>query len=121
MSPSSDEAPTGPIGRQTQQTHPDPGGPSPQEVAVRNQLTAEDPMGRWDTVRDLIAAVLLVAGLLLPWNLYSGVGIPGSSGTLFAVLGAVTLLSLISVALTFGTKTQNDRRRLLLNIPYLLR
>ena len=89
-------------------------------MAVRNQLTAEDPMGRWDTVRDLIAAVLLVAGLLLPWNLYSGVGIPGSSGTLFAVLGAVTLLSLISVALTFGTKTQNDRRRLLLNIPYLL-
>src|SRR5262249_27628214 len=54
--------------------------------------------------------------LALPWNLYFGVGIPGSDMTLFAVLGGVTLLSLISVALP-GSR---PRLRFWLNAPYLL-
>ena len=42
---------------------------------------------------------MLIVALLLPWNLYFGIGIPDSNTTLFAVLLAVTLLSLIAVAL----------------------
>ncbi len=64
-------------------------------------------------------AGLLIVGLLLPWNLYLGVGIPDSNTTPFAVLGAVTLLSLIAVALP-GTERWADRLRLGLNVPYLL-
>ncbi|WP_245830192.1 hypothetical protein [Mycobacterium numidiamassiliense] len=65
------------------------------------------------------AAGLLIVGLLLPWNLYFGIGIPDSNTTLFAVLGAVTLLSLIAVALP-AAKPGANRVRLALNVPYLL-
>jgi hypothetical protein len=92
VSQSSDDTPTGPIGRQTQPTQ---------------------PARRWNTVRDLTAAALLIIAPLLPWNLYFGIGIPGSNSTLFAVLLAVTLLSLISLAVA-------GRLRLALNVPYLL-
>jgi hypothetical protein len=58
------------------------------------------------------AGVLLVVALFLPWNLYFGVGIPGSRTELFAAVGLVTLLSLLSLALT--------KLRTPLNIPYQL-
>ncbi|MEB3983624.1 hypothetical protein OQ968_20450 [Mycobacterium sp. 663a-19] len=63
---------------------------------------------------DLTAATLLVVALVLPWNLYSGLTIAGSNGVVLAVLFAVTLLSLISLA------APAKRIRLWLNVPYLL-
>ena len=115
MSQSSDEAPTGPIRGQAAaaggQAHPE--APS---------VTA-DPTRRWNLVRDLSAAVLLVIALFLPWNLYFGIGVPDSSTALFAVLGAVTLLSLLSIAVTYvgpGKSPGAGRLRFVLNVPYLL-
>ena len=61
----------------------------------------------------ILAAVLLIGAGLLPWNLSFGVGIPDSKTALFAVLGAVTLLSLASLA-------ASGRLRFALNLPYLL-
>ena len=60
MSQGSDDALTGPI---------TPG---------RAARAADDPLRRWNIVRSLTAAVLLVVALLLPWNLYFGVGVPDS-------------------------------------------
>jgi hypothetical protein len=112
VSQSSDDAPTGPISGQMQQTAPDSG---------RSQAAAGEPMRRWHIVNDLTAAALLVIALLLPWNLYVGIAIPGSNKTLLAVLFAVTLLSLVSVALSYvGASTSSNRRRLVLNVPYML-
>ncbi|HZC52794.1 MAG TPA: hypothetical protein VE441_09890 [Mycobacterium sp.] len=76
----------------------------------------------------MIAAALLVIALVLPWNLYSGLGIPGSSRNLLAVLFAVTLLSLISLAAAGAWRSSSpqfnaaaaNRIRLWLNVPYLL-
>src|SRR5262249_50678711 len=118
VSQSSDDAPTGPIRGQTQQTAPDSGR---SRAAAAVPRAAGEPMRRWNIVNDLTAAALLVIALLLPWNLYVGIAIPGSNKTLLAVLFAVTLLSLVSVALSYvGPSTSSDRRRLVLNIPYLL-
>ncbi|EUA35901.1 hypothetical protein I549_1364 [Mycobacterium avium subsp. avium 2285 (R)] len=41
---------------------------------------------------------LLLAAVLLPWNLYFGVGIPDSNPIVFAVLVAVTALALAALA-----------------------
>jgi len=120
VSHSSDEAPTGPIRGQIQRT-------SAGEAAFRPRAAGE-PTRRWNMVSDLTAAVLLVVALLLPWNLYFGVGIPGSSKTLFAVLFAATLLSLASVAVAGSWRATSARLnpamaarlRLGLNVPYVL-
>ncbi|WP_424752806.1 hypothetical protein [Mycobacterium sp.] len=84
-----------------------------------------EPTPRWNTVRDLTAAALLVGAPLLPWNLYFGVGIPGSNSTLFDAVLAVTLLSLVSLAVSHlgpmrSSPTMAGRLRLGLNVPYLL-
>ncbi|MDV3125412.1 hypothetical protein M1247_10850 [Mycobacterium sp. 21AC1] len=47
-------------------------------------------------LRDGFAIVLLLLALLLPWSLEFGVGVPGSGGSLFAVLSVVTLLAVIA-------------------------
>ena len=115
MSQSSDEAPTGPIRGRAAAA----GGQAHPEAA---SVTA-DPTRRWNLVRDLSAAVLLVIALFLPWNLYFGIGVPDSSTALFAVLGAVTLLSLLSIAVTYvgpGKSSGAGRLRFILNVPYLL-
>jgi hypothetical protein len=104
VSQSSDDAPTGPIAG-THAPKP-PAAPHP----------AAQPSRRWTIAIKVKAAGLLIVGLLLPWNLYFGLGIPDSNTTLFAVLGAVTLLSLIAVVLP-GTQLW---LRLGLNVPYLL-
>ncbi len=70
-------------------------------------------------VVDLTAAVLLLLAPLLPWNLYFGITIPDSDTTVFAVLIAVTLLSLIAIALP-GSGPASRGLRLALNVPYLL-
>lgn len=54
---------------------------------------------RTNRVRDGLAVALLIAGLLLPWNLEFGLGIPGSAGSTFVVLAVVTLLA-VAAALT---------------------
>jgi hypothetical protein len=48
---------------------------------------------RTNTVRDGVAVALLVLALLLPWNLEFGLGVPGSDGPLFGLVGVVTLLA----------------------------
>jgi hypothetical protein len=118
VSQRSDDALTGPIRGQAglagAQAHPG----APRAIG--------DPVlrwNRWNTARDLTAAVLLVAALFLPWNLYFGVGIPDSRTPLFALLGAVTLLSLVAIAVTHVGPWQAagaGRLRVLLNVPYQL-
>jgi hypothetical protein len=107
VSQSSEEAPTGPIrGVPAPQTPP---GPQAAGAAARQR----------NVVADLTAAVLLLLAPLLPWNLYFGIAIPDSNTTVFAVLIAVTLLSLIAIALPGSGRTTRGLR-LALNAPYLL-
>jgi len=115
VSQSSDDTPTGPIrGRPAVaggQAHPGAG------------RATGDPTRRWNTVRDLTAGALLVIALFLPWNLYFGVGIPDSRTDVLAVLGAVTLLSLLSIAVTYVGPWKSSgaaRPRFVLNVPYQL-
>lgn len=123
VSQSSDETPTGPIDPgQAQQTtriiRPAPGAPGATGDSVR----------RRHVVGDLTAVALLVVAVFLPWNLYFGVGIPGSRPALFAVLIAVTALSLLAVAVAGSWRSggarfnpaTTGRVRLWLNIPYAL-
>ncbi|AKN18248.1 hypothetical protein B586_19335 [Mycobacterium haemophilum DSM 44634] len=135
VSQSSDDTPTGPIGRQadtvqTRQASPRPDQTSRQDVPAGTQHATGQPTQRWNRIRDLVAAILVVTALFLPWNLYFGVGIPASKVPLFGLLGAVTLLSLGSIAVTYvgpwrlsGARFKPalaGRLRLLLNVPYLL-
>jgi hypothetical protein len=85
---------------------------------------------RANRVRDGVAVALLVLGLLLPWNLTFGLGIPGSDGLLFGVVAVVTLLALTAaLAPHVGpfrlTAPQPDVQRtslirLLLGVPYVI-
>jgi hypothetical protein len=114
VSQTSDDAPTGPIRGQTRLTQPTQPGARPNR---RSNIAA-----------DLTAAALLVVALLLPWNLYFGMGIPGSNEPLLAVLFVVTLLSLASIALAGSWRSSSarfnpalaGRLRLALNAPYAL-
>lgn len=95
-------------------------------------FSAEPSSGdRWNRGRDMAAALLLLAALLLPWNVSFGVGVPDSSGWLFAVVTLATVLSWTAVALThagrrgrigarFSSADAATRIRLALNLPYLL-
>lgn len=62
--------------------------------------------------RDTAAGALLCGAVLLPWNLYFGLGIPGSDPRLFAALGLTTVLALAALA--------TGRARPLLTGPYLI-
>jgi hypothetical protein len=122
VSQSSDDAPTGPIRAHTQQTTA--GGAERRPAAA---VTGR-PTRRWNIVSDLTSAALLVIALLLPWNLYFGIGIPGSNTTVLAVLLAVTLLSLSSIAVAGSWRASGKRLnaatagrlRVGLNVPYVL-
>jgi hypothetical protein len=117
VSQSSDDAPTGPIRGRMQQAPPG-----------HSQGAAPTETRRWKIAGDLTAAPLLVLALLLPWNLYFGIAIPGSNKALLAVLFVVTLLSLASVAVAGGWRSSGarfnpetaGRLRLALNVPYVL-
>ncbi|GBE65229.1 hypothetical protein MFM001_16910 [Mycobacterium sp. MFM001] len=85
----------------------------------RSALTRKS-IQRWNIGRDVIAAVLLLVALALPWNLYFGVGVPDSRGGLFTVLLVVTVLSLASVAGSWRMDPLAGRLRAIFNIPYLL-
>ncbi len=120
MTQSGDDAPTGPIRGQKQQTPP--GGEG------RRQTAAGKPTRRWDLVGDLTAVALLVIALWLPWNLYFGLSIDGSNKIVLTVLFAVTLLSLVSIAVAGSWRASSARFnpatarriRLALNVPYVL-
>ncbi|OSC32341.1 hypothetical protein B8W69_00675 [Mycobacterium vulneris] len=126
VSQSSDETPTGPIRGQTQQA------PAPR--IIRPHATgggvpaAAGTQRHRHVVGDLTAVALLVLAVFLPWNLYFGVGIPGSSTILFGVLIAVTVLAVVPVVVAGSWRSAgarfNPRRaarlRLALNVPYLL-
>jgi hypothetical protein len=117
VSQTSDDAATGPIREQMQETSPGARRPA-----------AATPTRRWNLAGDLAAAALLVVALLLPWNLYFGIGIPGSNKSLLAALFAVTLLSLASIALAGSWRSSRarfnpalaGRLRLTLNAPFTL-
>ena len=115
MTQSNNEPPTAPISGQTRQAPARPAisDHTGQGANAAGGHASGDSMRRWDSVRNLLAAVLLVGAALLPWNLYFGVGIPDSKTALFGVLGVVTLLSLASLAVS-------GRLRFALNLPYLL-
>lgn len=93
------------------------------------QVTGESTR-RWNVGRDAVAAVLLYAALLLPWNLYFGLGIANSRTRLFAVLALATAFALGSIAATYvGPRRISGPRpdpvligrlRLALGGPYLL-
>ena len=85
---------------------------------------------RWNAGRDVVAAVLLAVAVLLPWNLWFGLGVPGSSSLLFGILGIATLSSWVALGATRlfqrGKRSASPpsggpaRIRLILNAPYLL-
>lgn len=125
MSQSSDDAPTGPIRSQTEQAA------APHIIrphATGGPASAAAGAKRYRNVGDLTAVALLVLAVFLPWNLYFGVGIPGSSATLFVVLIAVTGLAVVAVAVAGSWRSAGARfnparaarLRLALNVPYLL-
>lgn len=84
--------------------------------------TVTDPVARRaDPVRGGragVAAALLVLGLLLPWNLYVGLGIPGTPIWAFAVVAAATVVSLAGLAV--GRRSGPERLQLLLGVPYFV-
>lgn len=123
VSQSSDETPTGPIRGQTQQAQ------APR--IIRPHATGAAAPAAAGTKRywgDLTAVALLVLAVFLPWNLYFGIGIPGSSTVLFAVLIAVTVLAVLAVGIAGSWRSAGARfnparaarLRLALNVPYLL-
>ncbi len=84
---------------------------------------------RVNTVRDTAAGLMLVFAVLLPWNIYVGLGISGAPVWIMVLIGVVTIASLASIfvshlgPLRFGTNTETsrlDRLRLLLNVPYFV-
>lgn len=85
---------------------------------------------RPNLVRDAAAAVLLVLGLLLPWNLDFGLGAFGAPGWLWAVVIVVTLLAVSAVVDAYVgslrlTNPQLDVRvlsrvRLVVCLPYVV-
>jgi hypothetical protein len=117
VSQSSDDAPTGPITG----THAPRGAPAggPSAPAAAAPRIAVRPTRRGTIATSLTAAALLIVALVLPWNLYFGIGIPDSSIILFATLLAVTVLSLIALALGASGRSAGGLR-LWLNVPYLL-
>jgi hypothetical protein len=117
VSLSSDDTPTGPIvgARHAGPGAPVPPSPPPSRSHPLPGQQASGNVGRGrNIIRVVLAAVLLVLALLFPWNLYFGLGIPKSSVLLWAILGLVTLLSLVSLV------APNARLRLILNAPYFL-
>jgi hypothetical protein len=95
--------------------------PPPARQPGPNKASAK----RWNIGRDIVTGVLLLIAPLFPWNLYFGIGIPNSSGAVFALLAAVTVLSLLAIAVTYaiGSRPGNTlagRLRVALNAPYAL-
>lgn len=84
--------------------------------------TSADPSMRANTLRDGAAAALLITALMFPWNVKFGIGVPDSSGVLFAGLAVVTLLALGALAVSFTGRRGHGlaKIRLALSAPYLV-
>lgn len=84
--------------------------------------TLADPDRRARTVRDAVAAALLVAGFVFPWNVNFGMGVPDSSGPTFAALAFVTLLALGAIAVSYVRPNIGGpaKVRIALSAPYLV-
>lgn len=80
---------------------------------------SEDAYRRPNAIRDTGAVVLLILGLLLPWNVYFGVGIAGTAGWMFGVLVVATLLSVAAVA-AGRVAPEPEKLRILLAAPYFV-
>jgi hypothetical protein len=118
-----DETATDRFRRGQQAGRVDPHRPPPREPRQAEPAAAPGASAkRWNTGRDIVAAVLLLIAPLFPFNLYFGIGVPHSNGMLFALLAVATVLSLLAVAVSIATKTSplTGRFRLGLNAPYLL-
>ena len=105
----------------TQRLSAGPNASPPARQPVPNKAAAK----RWNIGRDVVAGVLLLVAPLFPWNLYFGIGIPHSSGAVFALLAVVSVLSLVAIAVTYaiGSRPGNTlagRLRVALNVPYVL-
>ena len=105
----------------TQRLSAGPNASPPARQPVPNKAAAK----RWNIGRDVVAGVLLLIAPLFPWNLYFGIGIPHSSGAVFALLAVVSVLSLVAIAVTYaiGSRPGNTlagRLRVALNVPYAL-
>ena len=105
----------------TQRLSAGPNASPPARQPVPNKAAAK----RWNIGRDVVAGVLLLVAPLFPWNLYFGIGIPHSSGAVFALLAVVSVLSLVAIAVTYaiGSRPGNTlagRLRVALNVPYAL-
>jgi len=79
---------------------------------------------RWNTVRDVVAALLLLLALAVPWNVSFGLGMPNRMWWLFAVVVGATLLALVALAASHGgplaASESIDKARLGLTAFYLL-
>ena len=105
----------------TQRLSAGPNASPPARQPVPNKAAAK----RWNIGRDVVAGVLLLIAPLFPWNLYFGIGIPHSSGAVFALLAVVSVLSLVAIAVTYAIgshpgNTLAGRLRVALNVPYVL-
>lgn len=85
---------------------------------------------RLNVIRDGVAALLVILGLLLPWSVHFGIGIAGTVGWVFGLLVLATLLSLAALAVSHVGPRRLDVSgadlrslaglRLALNAPYLV-
>ncbi len=80
---------------------------------------------RSSLIGDVTAVLLLILGLLLPWNVHFGLGVDATAGWVYAVLVTVTLLSsAMPVVGAAGRGRTADpvrlaRLRFALSVPYL--
>lgn len=123
MSEGRDDTPTDRVGRSQQPVRVDVPRPPSSGTGQSATVAAPEPSAtRWNTGRDIVAAVLLLIAPLFPFNLYFGIGVPQSNAVLFALLAVATVLSLLAVAVTVARKSSpmTGPLRLALNGPYLL-
>ncbi|WP_102144589.1 hypothetical protein [Mycobacterium hubeiense] len=102
------------------------GRPDVATTAFSSTETAQRP----NVIRDAVAGLLVILGLLLPWNVYFGTGIAGTKGWVFGLLVVATLLSLAALAVSHvgsrGIRTCGHDPasltglRLVLNVPYFV-
>ena len=120
MSQSSDDAPTGPI-TGTHARHSAPAGSAPPPAGPTPHIAVQ-PTRRRTIAISLTAAALLILALVLPWNLYFGIGIPDSSITLFAVpaRGDVAVPDCRCAGRRSSAAITAGGLRFWLNVPYLL-
>lgn len=95
------------------------------EKSATTVIESNGDVVRPNAIRDGLAGALLVLGLLLPWNIESGVSISGSAGWLTGLMILVSLPALVALVLDRLHRRdeqagRRSRLKLLLSTPYLL-